>query len=278
MNDSTGLAYDSELAAEWQRRFNANMIGAVVSIALIVAELFQMLDLEVSLIWKAQWSLVKVLYIANRILPFLVLPFPVILGVGSCVLLAEALLYVRLYALSGRNKWMRIFLILNLAIVYAVGYVSLALFIHTGSCKVKPLVPSDIISTHPMYDVAGPEKALITSAYELNNVLFSHSRPVCWLGLINYHSIQDSPLLKVFYRDGVFYFIVIAVLAVVNGVTAAHLPVGYQFLLGSSQAAAHSVLVTRMVLHLKQQAASDLRRSNAVSNTYIQFELTAVSA
>ncbi|KAH6903088.1 hypothetical protein BKA70DRAFT_1404384 [Coprinopsis sp. MPI-PUGE-AT-0042] len=274
MNDSTGLAYDSELAAEWQRRFNANM----------VAELFQMLDLEVSLIWKAQWSLVKALYIANRILPFLVLPFPVIpfyslrkadrnpVGVGSCVLLAEVSIRLALTVAQ---------------IVYAVCYVSLALFIHTGSWGRLDYAPRpygcSIISTHPMYVVVGYSlivyNAIVTLVLSV------------WLGLINYHSIQDSPLLKVFYRDGVFYFIVIAdnfilsqktdfspVLAVVNGVTAARLPVGYQFLLGSSQAAAHSVLVTRMVLHLKQQAASNLRRSNAVSNTYIQFELTAVSA
>ncbi|KAH6902707.1 hypothetical protein BKA70DRAFT_1434307 [Coprinopsis sp. MPI-PUGE-AT-0042] len=282
----TGLSYDSVVAAESQRirSLHANMFGAVASIVLVVAEFFHKLDLEVLLIWQSEWSPVKTLYVLNRVLPFVVLPFlPTLLffpnpeplackaifgvcmfGVGSCVLLAEALVYLRIYALSGRSKWMRTFLIMNLTVVYFGSYISIALFIHTGSW-------GRYEEAHRTYGCS------IISIDTLGIVTLILS---IWLGLIKYYSVRGSPLVKVFYRDGIFYFIVIAVMAMVNGVTAARLPVGYQFLLGPPQAAAHSILVTRMVLHLKQQAARDLRHSeaNTLTGTSIQFEMTPMSS
>ncbi|KAH6902706.1 hypothetical protein BKA70DRAFT_610851 [Coprinopsis sp. MPI-PUGE-AT-0042] len=93
-----------------------------------------------------------------------------------------------------------------------------------------------IISTHTIYVVVG--YSLIFYSAIVTIVLS------VWLGLVNYRSIGGSLLPKVFYRDGIFYFIVIAglflhqidlsflkksmfhqVMAVMNGVTAARLPV-----------------------------------------------------
>ncbi|KAH6902709.1 hypothetical protein BKA70DRAFT_1567260 [Coprinopsis sp. MPI-PUGE-AT-0042] len=54
-----------------------NMI-TVISLTLLVAEYFHTLELEVSVIWTAPWNLVKYLYFANKILPFLVLPFGIV--------------------------------------------------------------------------------------------------------------------------------------------------------------------------------------------------------
>ncbi|KAH6903089.1 hypothetical protein BKA70DRAFT_1228233 [Coprinopsis sp. MPI-PUGE-AT-0042] len=101
------------------------------------------------------------------------------------------------------------------------------------------------------------------------------------IGFTNYRRIQDYPLLKVFYQDGILYFVALAVMAIVNALTAVRLP-GINFSLDhsvddSSQAAVHSILVTRMVLHLKQQAGLGMDHTTEPKGSGAQLELTALS-
>lgn len=282
------MQYDPQVVTGQAERWTANLTSAIVSLVVVIAEFFQMLDLEVAYIWQAEWSTVKGLYILNRALPFIFLPSPVILftyptpepldckvifalvvfGFALCVLSAEVLLYLRIYALSGRTKKMRTFLIVNGIVIYLVALTSLGLFIKTGSWGLLTTSPRpygcSILNAKNIYIVVAYSTVLYSGIATLVLSL--------WLGIANYRSIRQSRLLQVFYRDGIFYFIVMACMTIVNGVTAARLPVGYQFIMGPPQAAVHSILVTRMVIHLKQHGAFDTGHSTSRTKTAMEFE------
>lgn len=282
------MQYDPQVVTGQAERWTANLTSAIVSLVIVIAESFQMLDLEVAYIWQAEWSTVKGLYILNRVLPFIFLPSPVILftyptprpveckaifalvvfGFALCVLSAEVLLYLRIYALSGRTRGMRNFLIFNGVAIYLITFVSLSLFIKTGSWG--------LLTTSPRpygCSILQAKNIYIVIAY--STVLYSGLATLVlsvWLGIANYRSIRDSKLLQIFYRDGLFYFIVMACMTIVNGVTAARLPVGYQFIMGPPQAAVHSILVTRMVIHLKEHGEFDTGYSTERTKSGMEFE------
>ncbi|KAH6902710.1 hypothetical protein BKA70DRAFT_1434313 [Coprinopsis sp. MPI-PUGE-AT-0042] len=79
-----------------------------------------------------------------------------------------------------------------------------------------------------------------------------------YFGVRMFWSSRQSPLIKIFYRDGTFYFVVLALMSVANGVAAVFLPAGYRFILAPPQAVLHSTLSIRMVLHLRQQARCEM--------------------
>ncbi|KAF6763035.1 hypothetical protein DFP72DRAFT_521096 [Ephemerocybe angulata] len=66
-----------------------------------------------------------------------------------------------------------------------------------------------------------------------------------------------SPLLIVFYRDGIVYFICLclSVLASINLAANLSNPGGYRFFFTQLEISLHGILSTRMLLHLREVAA-----------------------
>ncbi|KAH6903098.1 hypothetical protein BKA70DRAFT_1567042 [Coprinopsis sp. MPI-PUGE-AT-0042] len=258
--------------------FCIRLIGdlyVVVTLTLLVLEAFQMLELEVDLIWKVTtWGWIKGLYIANRTVPFILLLFTAIpfglrnpssrlcdgvagtaiIAIPVSLLLAEAILYIRLYALSGCQRWMRIFLYVHAPIVTIGALVTVSLF-----AKQVSWGPSEYPSNPYGCYIRRTKNlfAVVSYGILLYSGLVTMALSV-YFGVRNYWTMRDNALIRVFYRDGTFYFIVLAGMAIANGLAALLLPVGYQFLLGPLQAAVHSILVTRMVLDVKAQGHSEI--------------------
>ncbi|TEB16208.1 hypothetical protein FA13DRAFT_1747254, partial [Coprinellus micaceus] len=70
----------------------------------------------------------------------------------------------------------------------------------------------------------------------------------------------NSTLLTIFYRDGVFYFVILSVLAIGNIVVNIRAPDnGLKFLLVQTEVDAHAILSTRMLLHLRSWADREKR-------------------
>ncbi|KAH6902695.1 hypothetical protein BKA70DRAFT_1156221 [Coprinopsis sp. MPI-PUGE-AT-0042] len=258
-----------------------------------VLEAFQMLELEVDLIWKATtWGWIKGLYIANRTVPFILLLFTAIpfglrnpssrlcdgvagtaiIAIPVSLLLAEAILYIRLFALSGCQRWMQIFLYVHAPIVTIGALVPVSLFAKQVSwgpseypsnpygCYIRRTKNIFAVVSYGILLYSGlgwiaPRHQLKQNAESRLLVTMALS---VYFGVRNYWTMRDNALIRVFYRDGTFYFIVLAGMAIANGLAALLLPVGYQFLLGPLQAAVHSILVTRMVLDVKAQGRSEM--------------------
>lgn len=254
---------------------NINLFTAAASLALLVLEFFATLELEVTHIWSAKWSLMKGLYFANRFLPFVFLPISVlydvvpspspsgckalvatpVFGLVVCIMLSEVMLYVRLYAISGRKRWLRIFLTVNGLTLAITSTTLLSFFIALGSWGPSPF-PG--ISGCVQRSSSG----MILVAIGFCVLLYSGLVAMClsvYFGIkVYWASRKTNRLIRVFYEDGTYYFISLAVMALINVVGALCLPTRFQTLVGPPQAVLHSVMATRMALRLRDQAKGDV--------------------
>ncbi|KAG2019731.1 hypothetical protein CC2G_005145 [Coprinopsis cinerea AmutBmut pab1-1] len=234
----------------------------------------QTLDLEVSLIWPTRWGSIKVLYFLNRLLPFLILPTPIYynlapkptdlryflshvvrellnntlhpdiskdeVGTAVCVVLSEGIMYMRVYALSSKEPLVTSFILVNVLTVFVAPVALLVRYAAHGEW-VRFKYPELGVGCA----VKRPSKHNIAVMVSYAVLLYSGLGHV-YYGLRVYWT-KRSPLIRVFYRDGTFYFIALAVMSIANGVAALIVPSRYRFLMAPT-------LSIRMVLHLRDEA------------------------
>lgn len=257
-----------------------NVIAALVPATLLVTEFFDTFEDEVELVWPSGWSLFKVLFFANRVAPFVVMPLQpiynlitdpgartchvlfgmLVLSIATTIIISEGLLYLRLYALSGRKRWALVLLASNIMLSALVAYVVLMFFVARGTWgkEVDGVTGCRTLSASNLLIVLGYTTLLYSG---LTAMLLS-----VFFGLRSYWALRQSPLFQVFYRDGTFYFIALAVMSVGNGIAALLLPAGYRYLMGPLQAMIHSTLSTRMVLRLRAQAKHGMGYTTAATS------------
>ncbi|EFI28290.1 hypothetical protein CC1G_13819 [Coprinopsis cinerea okayama7 len=80
---------------------------------------------------------------------------------------------------------------------------------------------------------------------------------VCLYLGIKRHWGAKSPLIRTFFVDGGIYFVAVAALALANMIVLTRTPNGGQLILGSLQGTLDSTLTTRMFLNLRRLAAKD---------------------
>ncbi|KAF6758714.1 hypothetical protein DFP72DRAFT_1064817 [Ephemerocybe angulata] len=234
-------------------------------LTLAIADTLHCLPLEVSLIWSAKWNMGKVLFLLSRYLVFfdvivsLSYNFAPNLSVVQCgrlfaagssltvvgVTVAEAILFLRVYALGGRGRiWGASLGALYLAIHSAV-FAALIKFIISIE-----YAPSPLPSLFACLPVKGENKMLsivfiliLISELVILGLTF-------WLCLTD-HKESKSPLVATFSRDGLFYFLLLSAVSCGNIICNLAAPTAYIYLLTIPQRVLHSVLSTRMVLHIR---------------------------
>ncbi|EAU80640.2 hypothetical protein CC1G_10207 [Coprinopsis cinerea okayama7 len=263
------------------------------SMTLLFAEYFQTLRLEVALVWSVHWGIVKIVYFINRFLPFVVIPFtfyweqfrgPTItageperlaapyqrsdqkklckiifsipcIGIAMCILISEVILYVRVYALAGRGRLMLTFMIVHGLAVFVASISLLGKYVVLGSWGQSQF--ADIVPGCVGKFTTNGELVMIAYVVLLYSGFVVMILCV-YFGLRIYWRSRRSPLIKIFYRDGTFYFVVLAVMSIANGVSAQFLPARYRFLMAPPQAVMHSTLSIRMILHLRETARMEM--------------------
>ncbi|KAJ2923952.1 hypothetical protein H1R20_g13143, partial [Candolleomyces eurysporus] len=135
-------------------------------VALWAVDWLQTLPLEVEVIWPSPWNFVKVLFLLNRYFPVDVIGAFIYLNVANpntCMIansfggvssvlgiaMAEAIIFLRLYALSDQGTLFRIWLYLQFFLVQAASLAMVGLFLASLECayrKVKPLPVGLLIS------------------------------------------------------------------------------------------------------------------------------------
>ncbi|KAH6903081.1 hypothetical protein BKA70DRAFT_1434047 [Coprinopsis sp. MPI-PUGE-AT-0042] len=242
---------------------HANLSVALVCLVLWFCEFFHTLPTEASFIWRSDWGLSKMLYFANRMVPLVFLPFMMaalvirdpspkaglspnvkvlygVVFVGNIVTIAfaEAILYLRLYALSGCRRGMRIFLIVN----------------WTGTAPLKRQASEDaewfLWAQLPMYIV-------LVAAGVMYNGIVTMGLSI-YFGWKHYWGLTTRPFMRLFFRDGMIYFVGCTAMTILNAIGALSLPEPYAFIFGPDQGLVHSVLATRMVLLVKERARQDM--------------------
>ncbi|KAH6885687.1 hypothetical protein BKA70DRAFT_113043 [Coprinopsis sp. MPI-PUGE-AT-0042] len=251
----------------------------VASMTIILLEYFQLLDLETRVIWSSKWGLPKMLFLASRYLPFVFVPIwisfnaaPIFTSVNTCRILfdvatitliiaclcADAVLYLRLYALSKQTRIMKIILTANYSVVGVLCIAGITLFLCSQTFVPSPnLLP--LTTCFSLYAPATARWATVCYGSLLYSSLFTTSLSL-WYGVKLYLSMRPMPssaLIKIFHRDGAVYFICIATISLANGFIALSAPPQYLYLLSVAQGMVHSTLATRMVLHLREVALQD---------------------
>ncbi|KAJ2929193.1 hypothetical protein H1R20_g7901, partial [Candolleomyces eurysporus] len=143
--------------------------------------------------------------------------------VGATI--SEAILFYRVYALAGRTPGSRAFLFLLFFSVNVVKFSALGKFIVSVQYAPSPI---------PAFIGCFPVKAdnvmlSIVAALILGNELII-LLITFWVGFRKYAGLR-SPLISIFYRDGVAYFFCIAAISAGNIICILVAPPAYMYLL-----------------------------------------------
>ncbi|KAG2012872.1 hypothetical protein CC2G_009832 [Coprinopsis cinerea AmutBmut pab1-1] len=274
-------------ALEHARLSNSIAIGVV---AIWLYDWLSALPLEVELIWKSRWGLVKSIFIFGRVL-FPLHSISTLIYVHSSVLtkaechsvfavgsisgvahsfLAEAVIYLQVYALSQGNRWMGIFLgIQFVAFAIAVAILQ-ALFFKSMAYMVLPFegfhcIPFKFhngVATATYNAAIATESVIVLITFWIVYRKYGHSR---------------SRMLQVLLRDGLLYMHGIVLLSTANTIIAYRAPDTLKFILGQYVSFTHQtlecppsstmyrpkgvfthILFTRLILHLRSKAAKDV--------------------
>ncbi|KAJ2930412.1 hypothetical protein H1R20_g6695, partial [Candolleomyces eurysporus] len=255
-----------------------NYLG-VAGHSAVVADFLHTFPTEVQLMWPTPLSVPKVLFFALRyyilihhILAVLYgLPTGrspeqcrtafVRIGISSIlvVVASEAILFIRVYAFSGRNRKVLIYLILQFLAIHASAFVLLTKFLQTVKFVKFPIPNLVCMPASTNGHMLGGVFALLLASVVI--VMF-----IMIYIAFRKHRNFNSALLTIFYRDGIFYFICLSVLASANIVVNLAAPDGgLKFLLVQTEIDLHVILSTRMLLHLRGWAERE-RKNNDTNN------------
>ncbi|KAF6762079.1 hypothetical protein DFP72DRAFT_877935 [Ephemerocybe angulata] len=203
-------------AAKLIEAIKANVVvNAIGCTAFIVADYLQTLPDEIEYMWPTDWSLVKVLFILVRYYPFVHTSISTWHhGTGSLTgsecfvpfIMDASISYIRLWAFSGRNKYLLVFLVPYYAAIRGVEYYYLIQFVKTLDFLKAPAGAN-------LGCIATKAESKLLSAVFIT-VLISLTSITLLMMFIAYQrrliaaGIGGSgSLFKLFYRDGIFYFV-----------------------------------------------------------------------
>ncbi|PPR07339.1 hypothetical protein CVT26_013655 [Gymnopilus dilepis] len=238
----------------------------VAASTLFVWDWLLTLRMEVELVWKSKWNFMKVLYLAQRYLPFVDTIGLVIchqLGINMAVstcqrvyyasgylivvgfILSELILTLRAWAVWNRDRLLMVVLSSLFVALWSLDLAFITLFLRSVGFAPEPY--------------AGFTGCFVIQA--------NHFLMLCWVVLIAWDTIVllvmlvagykayktggPSALLDVVYRDGIIYYFYVFVLSTINVIVVKTLPPEYEHLLTSTERCLHSVLTSRVLLDIR---------------------------
>ncbi|KAF5335813.1 hypothetical protein D9611_009634 [Ephemerocybe angulata] len=229
-----------------------------------------MLPLEVELIWPSPFGIVKALFFLNRymcidiIASYFLRSIPnahvcyvafIVTSIFSFVGIAvsEAIMFVRLFALIGRRKRWGYLLGAQFVIVHAASIAILSLLIsgvrfQDSHVSLIPCIPITTVTK----DVNAPITVFFAVVMANELIIFM---VMVWIGLQK-HRETRSALLQLFYRDGAFFFLVVAVTSTANIVIIRLAPDACKNIFIEPQRVINSIVAGRTIFHLRQQSHS----------------------
>ncbi|KAG7089132.1 hypothetical protein E1B28_010840 [Marasmius oreades] len=240
----------------------------VVSAALLAYDVIIKLDVEIEHIWMRKWSFLTVVYIIQRYLPFidtmgLVLDhhFGAHLNEHYCTLnfnmagwcyivgmtLSQVILTIRVWAVWNRSVPVAVGFVLFFLGCWVPCYVLLGEFSRTGKFGPDPSNTSFgcYLTSHPSLV---PFWALWL-VYDSGTFMM-----ILIPGLRAYRGVGRSELLKAIYQDGVAYYVFMFSTSLANMIGNLILPYDLTFLLFSFARVIHSLVTSRVLLHIRQVA------------------------
>ncbi|KAK7470059.1 hypothetical protein VKT23_001497 [Stygiomarasmius scandens] len=222
------------------------------------------LEKEITLIWKSKWGVAKVLYMLSKFPPFIDVPLVLwysltpnipmrqchpIYSISSWftlfgILIAEMILMMRTIALWGRDSKVSTVLVILIILGTVTCIVVLVLFLR--SLKYGPPPLSTVVGCYPTEgSIILFVDFVILILYE--SIMLSLTM---WVGFKKFRH-SGNPLIKVLYRDGIYYFIYTFLISLGNILVLVAGPPELVDLLNTFQRVMHSILSTRVILHIR---------------------------
>ncbi|EJC98741.1 uncharacterized protein FOMMEDRAFT_96211, partial [Fomitiporia mediterranea MF3/22] len=237
--------------------------------AVVVWDWIISLPREYKFIWKSNWTAAKFSYLFCRywvlfVMPYILSVFVTNHSKETCLKIfrspvalamwnqagAEVVLLIRTYAFFNRNKYLLVALCAGLA-----GVISYQLYVDTSQMDLLPFAypPFD---KGPCFPQSKPHSAHILGFF-MASLAFDASVTAMTLWkafrLRRMYGATNSPLIQTFLREGIFYFVLISIANLVNGIfylqpkadmSAINIPLSIMLA---------DVLACRMILDLRQR-------------------------
>lgn len=243
---------------------------AVAGFALIMADYLHTFPDEVRLMWPGRMTLPKAIFFALRYYSMahhiLALMYGertgltpsecnarfqiVSISTAAIIVTAEALLFLRVYAFSGKNRKMLAYLIVLFIAIQASAFFLLYKFLESVKFVESPFLNMICLPLHLDSNLLAYVFTLLLLSVIIVMLI------MVWIAFQKQRNF-NSALLTIFYRDGVFYFICLSALASANIIVNFAAPAGYKFLLVQTEADLHVILSARMLIHLRAWADRD---------------------
>ncbi|TDL25275.1 hypothetical protein BD410DRAFT_785162 [Rickenella mellea] len=267
-------ALPHEVLESFIQRTFVNRIITVAAFVLLVWDYLILLPEEVSLIWPSRWTLSKCLFLMNRYLVVvdpLMLIYVLMIGNDEHVLseynelisneLWPGILILRTYAVWGckLNKHLTILFLLYLCLIgpdfwAAHKYLAGLQVVIVPGAPGCALVATNRWVWWPIMQLMVIESVLIILlAYKA----FQHFR------------VGRTSLITIMYYDGLLYFICIQVTLVANLVVVLVTTVALKSFLVNLQRVLHSVLCTRILLHIRRVHKTDILQRDETLPTMV---------
>ncbi|KAF8683084.1 hypothetical protein AX14_004205, partial [Amanita brunnescens Koide BX004] len=244
----------------------------VAALTIFVVEYIATFDFEVTYMWPVKWNLVSVLFFLTRYLPIVDMtvtlytehaagmtqPLCAVLArtyvwliyVGMAA--AEGLLTLRVWALYGHGRKLTVFL----AVVYGGSFVASGVKIYLSLKSLQVM-----IVTIPGLPSMCAAKSYDEELYLYWVFMIIVDAVSCILLLVQLVSAYTTGgltnLMRVVYRDGVIFYIVLLCFSVVNIFAIVMLPADISSLLTAPERIMHAVLASRVILQTRHQVYSD---------------------
>ncbi|KAJ7761666.1 hypothetical protein B0H16DRAFT_1530228 [Mycena metata] len=267
-----------EVALSWMRLQAVKYVN-VASLAILVFDYCLTFDLEASLIWPSRRSFSKTLFMLARYTPFLDVPVGLYyilapnIALDTCfdlnvvstslsvfgIAIGELILVVRTYALGGRVRTV----LVVLSIIYTTEALATVVLIGIFLRSMTFALP--ILPAIPGCNETGGNFILVGVCFIIvllnETVLMSYTM---WLGYKKYRHFR-SPFIVTLYRDGITYFIFLFLGSAANFTILLAGEGELQELLNTFLRVMHSVLSTRVLLHVR-----DVERTRAEESRQLQ--------
>ncbi|KAI5122261.1 hypothetical protein M0805_007125 [Coniferiporia weirii] len=229
--------------------------------ALLVYDVFCVtFEEEVSLVWPSPWNYGKVIFFLNRYLPFVdtFLSLHLLLGKNTdqeCLLgfravtwlivvgifISELILMMRTYAFWGARRLILIILVTLGLAVFVPAIVAVQIEVSSYAYRADSTGCTKTKASSPIIFVA----FLLLIICETTIVILT------LIVVRRDHRRTRSPLVQQMYKDGLLYYIYLISFSIVNLLIAVAAPPDFANWLTTPQRVLHSLLCTRVLLHIR---------------------------
>lgn len=251
------------------------------SITIMAFDWLLTFGLEYTLVWKAKWNITKILYLLARYLPFIdtslvmyhqlgfALPEETCRRVFECtaftfgvgMAIVELIFTLRTWAVWGRGKQFTWALFAAFAAVWSAIIIILGFYVKSLSHEVSPAphyLGCIVKSPNGILSVG----FIVLMIYDAGLLILMAIRAVA-----AFRSGGDSYLMRTVYSDGIIYYVYVFVLSLLNVIVITKLSKDFETLLLMLERVVHSTLACRVVLHIRQQASSDVPIGDGARST-----------